>query len=136
MSAEAPLGTAPHPERERQVGRARAWWSSIVGALGTVTGLLPHVLHHVGLVAGTALVAGVGGTAFFAALGLLASVPMLIRLRRRFGGWWAPTAAMAAFAVLFAVSTFVLGPLLRPTGGGDPVAPSPSPNGHNHHHPS
>jgi hypothetical protein len=103
----------------------------VVAGLGTVSGLLPHVLHHVGLVAGTALLAGAGGTALFAVLGLLASVPMLLRLRRRFGSWRAPVAAVAVFAVLFAVSSLVLGPLLRPA-----VTPSPTGNVHNRHHQS
>lgn len=66
-------------------GRLHALWHTVVGAVGLVTGLLPHVLHHIGLLAGTALVAGSGGTALFGALGLLASVPMLVRLYRRFG---------------------------------------------------
>src|SRR6266545_3130459 len=36
-------------------GRLRAWWSALVGAIAAVVGLAPHVLHHIGLVAGTAL---------------------------------------------------------------------------------
>lgn len=63
--------------------------------------MVPHVLHHVGFLAGTALVAGSGGTALFAALGLAASVPMLRRLYRRFGTWRAPAAGLALFAVMF-----------------------------------
>ena len=43
-------------------------------------GILPHVLHHIGLLAGTALIAGAGGTALFAVLGLAASVPFLVKL--------------------------------------------------------
>jgi hypothetical protein len=31
--------------------------------IGAIVGLAPHVLHHVGLLAGTALIAGTGGTA-------------------------------------------------------------------------
>jgi len=46
------------------------------------------VLHHIGLLAGTALIAGAGGTALFGILGLAMSVPLLLRLRRRFAFWW------------------------------------------------
>jgi hypothetical protein len=45
------------------------WWSAFVGAIGTAVGLAPHVLHHIGLFAGTALIAGSGGTALFGASG-------------------------------------------------------------------
>jgi hypothetical protein len=48
-----------------------------------VSGVAPHVLHHVGPLAGAALLAGFGGKAIFFALGLLLSVPMLRRLYRR-----------------------------------------------------
>lgn len=72
---------------------------------------------------GTALVAGTGGTALFGALGLLASVPMLIRLRRRFSNWWAPAIALAVFTAMFLLSAFVLGPLISSTGAGPDVTP-------------
>jgi hypothetical protein len=35
-------------------GRLRAAWHAVLGALGTLVGLAPHVLHHIGLLAGTA----------------------------------------------------------------------------------
>jgi hypothetical protein len=44
-------------------GRLQGLWHTVVGAVGLVMGLLPHVLHHIGLLAGTAVVAGSGGTA-------------------------------------------------------------------------
>jgi hypothetical protein len=50
----------------------------------------PHVLHHIGLLAGTALVAGAAGTTFFGLLGLVAAIPLLLRLKRRFGPLWHP----------------------------------------------
>ena len=87
------------------------------GLLGGVLGLAPHVLHHVGLLAGTALVAGSGGTALFGVLGLLASVPMLRRLHRRFGTWWAPAIGLVVFAVMFTVSAFVVGPAISGESG-------------------
>ena len=117
-------------------GRLRAWWNTGVGAVGTLVGLAPHVLHHVGPLAGTALLAGVGGTALFGALGFAASIPMLLRLRRRYRSWWAPTLALVIFAAMFSLSAFVIGPAIS---GGDDRAPadSPSPTGTEHtgHHP-
>jgi hypothetical protein len=76
-----------------RTGQTRAWWNALTGALGTVAGLAPHVLHHIGLLAGTAFIAGAGGTALFGILGLALSVPMLLRLRRRFASWWARPSA-------------------------------------------
>jgi hypothetical protein len=111
-------------------GRLRAAWSAVVGALGVVTGLAPHVLHHVGFLVGTALVAGAAGTALFGVLGLAASIPMLLRLRRRFGNWWAPGIALAVFAVMFTLSTIVIGPAISgrgPFGGSGATSPSPGP---------
>jgi len=89
--------------------------------MGGVLGLAPHVLHHVGLLAGTALVAGSGGTALFGVLGLVASVPLLLRLRRRFGTWRAPAIGLVVFAAMFAVSTFLVGPAIS----GQSQSPSP-----------
>lgn len=99
--------------------RLRAVWNGIVGAIGLVLGLVPHILHHVTLLAGTALVAGSGGTALFGVIGLLASVPMLLRLRRRFGTWRAPAIGLLIFAAMFSVSTFVIGPAISGAGGAD-----------------
>ena len=97
--------------------RLRALWNALVGGIGLVVGLLPHLLHHVGLLAGTALVAGSGGTALFGALGFLASVPLLLRLRRRFGTWRAPAIGLLIFAAMFSLSTFVVGPAISGAGG-------------------
>ena len=84
--------------------------------MGFVLGLLPHVLHHIGLLAGTALVAGSGGTALFGVLGFLASIPFLLRLRRRFGTWRAPAIGLLVFAAMFSLSAFVIGPAISGTG--------------------
>ena len=97
--------------------RLRAMWNAIVGAIGLVLGLVPHILHHVTLLAGTALVAGSGGTALFGVIGLLASVPMLLRLRRRFGTWRAPAIGLLIFAAMFSLSTWVVGPAISGSGG-------------------
>src|SRR6516165_6957943 len=110
----------------RRAGQARTWWNALTGALGAIAGRAPHVLHHIGLLAGTALVAGAGGTALFGILGLALSVPMLLRLRRRFASWWAPAIGLAVFVVMFSISAFVIGPAINsgtsaPPGGGQPT---------------
>lgn len=116
-------------------GRLRAWWSALVGGIGALVGLAPHVLHHVGLLAGTALVAGAGGTALFGVLGLAASVPFLLRLRRRFGSWWAPAVGLAVFAIMFSVSTFLIGPAISGDNDATPGGGQPSPSiDHSGHH--
>ena len=106
-------------------GRLHALWHTVVGAVGLIMGLLPHVLHHIGLLAGTALVAGSGGTVLFGALGLLASIPMLVRLYRRFGSWMAPVLGLVVFAAMFSLSAFVIGPAI--SGSGQDVVPGPEP---------
>lgn len=122
--------TREHVALVRRSG-ARTWWTALNGALGAVSGAAPHVLHHVGPLVGTALVAGAGGTLLFGALGLALSVPFLIRLRRRFSSWWAPAVALLVFAGMFALSTFVIGPRLS---GTDTPAPDISPTEHANHH--
>ncbi|MEB2529085.1 signal peptidase II [Kocuria rosea] len=111
--------TAPGDAAPAQPRRLRALWNSAIGGIGVALGLLPHVLHHVGVLAGTALIAGSGGTVLFGVLGLAASVPFLLRLRRRFGTWWAPAVGLLVFAALYSLSAFVIGPLISgsATGG-------------------
>ncbi|MEO6714999.1 MAG: hypothetical protein ABIM89_16450 [Mycobacteriales bacterium] len=111
---------------------ARRFWQSLTGMVGAVVGLAPHVLHHVGLLAGTALVAGSGGTALFAVLGFLASVPMLVRLRRRFGSWRAPAIAFTGFVLMFSLSAFVIGPRISGRSGDVKQAPVVDHNDHGH----
>jgi len=108
-----------------------------LAAMGAaVLGVAPHVLHHVGPLAGAALLAGATGKLLFAALAFLAAVPMLRRMRRRHHSWAVPGGTLALMAVIFAFSTFIVGPALadgersaaaKPT----PTAPVPgSPAGH------
>jgi hypothetical protein len=94
------------------------------------------VLHHVGLIAGTAFVAGAGGNALFYAVGLVLSVPMLVRLHRRFGTWVAPAIAAAVFTAMFLLSALVVGPAISGgNGSGDQPAPTPAPTEqHTEHH--
>ena len=109
-----------------------------VGAvLGAILGLVPHVLHHIGLIAGAAFITGAGGNVVFFLIGLVLSIPMLRRLYRRFRTWLAPAIAIVVFAVIFSLSAFVIGPAVS-GGGGSSDAPSsptqtPSP-GHAGHH--
>jgi hypothetical protein len=138
----SPTDTAVDAARADQpdgdADRGRRW--TVAGVIGTGVGLLPHVLHHVGLLAGTALIAGLGGTLLFGLLGLAATIPLLLRLRRRFASWWAPAIAFLVFVAMFSLSAFVIGPALRhtmddPSGGGGQPVPSMDPNMHNQHHP-
>lgn len=99
----------------------RTVWTVITGTVGGVVGLAPHLLHHAGPLVGTALVAGAGGTALFGLLGLVASVPMLVKLKRRFASWWAPVIALALFGGMFALSSFVIGPQI--SASFEPAAP-------------
>lgn len=128
----AAVESAPAVARRRRVaGRV---WAAVAAGWGVLSGVAPHVLHHVGPLAGAALLAGFGGKALFFGLGLLLSVPLLRRLNRRFRTWVAPALAVAVFAVMFAVSSLVIAPLI--TGGAEKPAPpgSQQPSGHASHH--
>lgn len=123
-SAAVPLGQMdPAAEPSRGRGRLAALWNAVTAAVGAVMGLLPHLLHHVSIFAGAALVTGVGGNLLFGALGLLLSMPLLRRLYLRFRTWKAPAVAVAVFAVMFSLSAFVIGPAIS---GTDPD-PAPGP---------
>ena len=114
--------------------RARVW-GGIVAAWAVVTGVAPHVLHHVGPLAGAAFLASVGGKAIFFALGLLLSVPMLRRLYRRFHTLAAPAMAIAVFAGIFTFWSVVIAPKL--TGSEQSQQPGiqqPGSSGHASHH--
>jgi len=103
----------------------------MLGAWGVLVGVAPHVLHHVGPLAGAALLAGAGGKILFGALGFALSLPFLLRLYRRFDTLLAPALATLAFAAVFAVSTLVVSPLL--TGSGD-NGKTPGMTDHASHH--
>ena len=127
-----PPGEAPATTgTRRRGGTVRA---ATTGAISGVMGLAPHVLHHVGFLAGTALIAGSGGTAVFAAVGLVASIPFLLRLYRRFGSWLAPSIGLAAFVAMFALSAFVIGPAISGSDNSRPTAPSSPTVDHSSHH--
>jgi hypothetical protein len=99
--------------------------TALLGLWALVTGAAPHVLHHIGPLAGTALVAGAGGRVVFGLLGLAATVPLLRRLRRRTGSWRVPGAALVAFAAVFTVSNLVVGPAIGAATTPD-TAPAPT----------
>jgi hypothetical protein len=120
-------------------GSARRLWPALSAAWAAITGLLPHVLHHAGPLAGAALVAGVGGSLLFGALGLIVSIPFLRRLHRRFGTWRAPAIALAIFVAVFSLSAFIIGPQISgedegATSGGGGSTSGPAVSGHEAHH--
>lgn len=127
----APLDeTTDASSAERKPRRTVA--TALTGLLGAVGGIAPHVLHHVGPLVGTAFVAGATGTVIFGVVGFVASVPMLVRLRRRFGSWWAPAIALAVFTAMFLVSSLVVGPLV--TGAGNEPVTTEVPAHDDSHH--
>jgi len=98
-----------HDETTRQ-GRVAA--TSASGVIAAIAGIAPHVLHHVGFLAGIGFVSGATGTALFAVLGFALAIPLLVRLHRRFGTWLAPAIALAVMAAAFAFSALVIGPAI------------------------
>ena len=136
LTAPSPVstssGSAPLTLRQRAA-------AAVSSAVAAVLGVLPHVLHHVGPLAGAALVAGTTGTLLFGAIGLVAAIPFLLRVHRRCGNWRVPAALLALFAVVFSISAFVIGPAI---GGSDSASSSGAPaksaptttGGHESHH--
>ena len=122
---------APATAQHERGFRARLW-GGIVAFFGVVTGVAPHVLHHVGPLAGAALLAGFAGQVLFFVLGLALSVPLLLRLYRRFGRLLAPAVAVLAFAAIFTFSSVVVAPLLTKNDE-SPAAPIEQPQDHGHH---
>jgi hypothetical protein len=109
-------------------------WSGILAVWGAIIGLLPHVLHHVGPLAGAALLAGTGGTVLFAAIGFVAAIPFLVRLHRRFATWRAPALALAIFVAMFSLSSFVVGPAISGREDSAPTSPEQGGGSHAEHH--
>lgn len=133
MVADRPA--VPGGGAEIVVRAAKSLATGVSSAVAIVSGIAPHVLHHVGPLAGTALLAGAGGTVLFGLAGFALSIPMLFRLRRRFGTWAAPAVASAIFTGVYLFSALVVGPAItaEPTGDVAPAA-SPSPTDHTEHH--
>jgi len=138
-AADAPTPPLTRPVRAAAQATAQRLRVALSALLAGVLGIAPHVLHHVGPLAGAALFAGVGGTLLFGAIGLVAAVPFLLRVHRRCGNWRVPAALLATFAAMFSLSAFVIGPAIA--GGDEPAAtrsaptsPEAAPAGHEGHH--
>lgn len=116
-----PSGTTPaEPDHSRR-SPWRTAWASVRAAIGALLGLVPHVMHHIGILAGAALLTGVLGNAVLFAAGLLLSLPLLKRLQKRFGTWKAPVIGVVVFTAMFLLSALVVGPAI--TGSGTRPAP-------------
>jgi hypothetical protein len=134
--------TVPHAEEggPTELSRRRSLlstaWSALTALVGTVMGLLPHVLHHVGLLGGAVLLSGATGNVVFGVLGLVLSLPVLRRLYRRFRSWKAPALALGAFGLMFSISAFLIGPAIGDDDApsGRTRVPSPSSGQHEGHH--
>jgi hypothetical protein len=127
-------GANPSAGGPRQ-GKLSVARDAVGAAVGAILGLAPHVLHHIGLIAGAAFVTGAGGNALFFVLGLVFSLPLLRRLYRRFHTWRAPAIAAVVFAAVFSLSSFVIGPAISGGPADSPSTPSPSPSqDHAGHH--
>ena len=139
MSAEPAARPAAAPAPLTRGGTLRRVRMAVSAAVAAALGLLPHILHHAGPLAGAALLGGVGGSLLFGAAGLLLSIPFLLRVHRHCGNWRVPAALLATFAIVFSISTFVIGPAI--SGGEEASAPSgpapaqtPQPSAHEQHH--
>ena len=112
---------------------------ALAGIGAAVLGAAPHVLHHVGPLAGAALLAGASGRLLFGVLGFVAAVPTLRGMRRRTGSWRVPAGALGVMAGMFVLSSFVLGPAITGSGDGErandvPARTVPAAGGHDDHH--
>ena len=112
--------TEVHPGATKSLS-SRAY-GVLSGAIGAIAGISPHVLHHIGPIVGTAVLTGAEGSALFGVIGFVVTLPLLVRLKRRFSTWMAPGVALAFFFGMFIVSTLWIGPAIR---GAGPTAPSP-----------
>lgn len=124
--------TRRRPVERRSVGARVS--SALLAVWGGLAGVAPHVLHHVGPLAGAAFLAGVGGRLLFAGIALAVSIPLLLRIHRRFRTWVAPAIALAVMAGMFSLSTFVIGPAISGDDGGtkQPRVKQPSVDQHGH----
>ena len=122
-----PPSGGKRPLRKRAVAAAGAVGAGALAAL-------PHVLHHAGPFAGAALLGGASGSVLFGLLGFLATVPMLLRLRRRSGSWRLPATLLGVFATVFVLTTFVVQPALGGGDGSDAGEDSRGKPDHTQHH--
>ena len=139
-SINHPAAAASHSDPAPPTLRSRAG-AVVSSAVAALLGILPHVLHHAGPLAGAALFAGAAGTLLFGAIGLVAAIPFLLRVHRRCGNWRTPAALLALFAIVFSISAFVIGPAISADDGSGSKAtpnqtspPAPTSGGHDAHH--
>ena len=104
--------------------------SAVLGLWAVVTGIAPHVLHHVGPLAGAALLAGTGGRLLVGVIAVVVSIPLLLRLYRRFRTWTAPAIAMTVMAVMYMVSSLVIGPAISGDAGTETIVEQHDEHGH------
>jgi len=123
MKQHALIQTSDDADGVALQARATGWVGRVKAlAAGVSAGLLgaaPHVLHHVGPLAGAAVLAGATGKLIFGVVGFVAMIPLFRKLHRKSGGWRVPALALAAMSVIFLFSTLVIGPAL--TGNDDSV---------------
>ena len=124
------------PGATHRPGRWHTIWASVRAAAGALLGLVPHVMHHIGILAGAALLTGVFGNSLLYAVGLLLSIPLLNRLRKRFGTWKAPAIGVAVFTAMFLLSALVVGPAISrtTTPPAPPTSAGPTSSDHASHH--
>ena len=91
-------------------------------------GALPHVLHHVGPLAGAAIVAGTTGTIVFGLAAFVLTVPLLVRVRRHCGSWRQPAMLFVIFVAVWSMSTWVVGPWIQEQLADDPPAQQDGPS--------
>jgi len=96
-------------------------------------------MHHIGILAGAALLSGVWGSSLLYAVGLVLSIPLLNRLRKRFDSWKAPAIGIAVFTAMFLMSALVVGPAISrsttpPTPQTSAGAPASNAADHASHH--
>lgn len=140
MTAQLAVDQAQAPQARSLRSRISAFISSAIAA---VLGLLPHVLHHAGPLAGAALLAGTAGTLLFGALGLIAAIPFLLHVHKRCGNWRTPGLLLAAFVAIFTISALFIAPVITRSESSSKASSAPTqtqpggnslPNGHEGHH--
>lgn len=113
--------------------KLKTLWESLAGIFGLIAGLTPHVLHHIGLIAGVAFLTSTAGTIFFGLIGLLATIPLLLRLHRKFNTFAAPAIALVIFTAMFLLSAYVIGPSIIGEDSQSPAKQSDSQHDDTHH---
>jgi hypothetical protein len=121
-----PAAASPAAAAPSGAGVLRRIRAALAGIGAAALGAAPHVLHHVGPLAGAAVLAGATGKLLFGALGFVLAVPMLRRLHRRHDSWVMPGGVLALMAIIFTVSSFVVGPAITGSGDDAPASNDPS----------